>query len=163
MLWDGEALQTNITGVCGGARSAWATLGLPALMVCVLSQSKLLRLQVALQKLSKSGPALHALPRSKPLRLRFSGTPQRCRLGWACIFCPSQVRATQVTRCLVSAHSLPRWSGASYHLPGPSLSVSRVRSGSAISAVSCFSFGELISGCDPAGGCQPSRTPGRLS
>ena len=74
-------------------------------MVCVLSQSTLLRLQIALQKLSKSGPALRALPRSKPLRFRFSGTPQRRRLGWACIFCPSPVRATQVTRCLVSAHS----------------------------------------------------------
>ena len=89
----------------GSARSVWATLGLPALMVCVLSQSTLLRLQIALQKLSKSGPALRALPRSKPLRFRFSGTPQRRRLGWACIFCPSPVRATLVTRCLVSAHS----------------------------------------------------------
>ena len=49
------------------------------------------------------GPGLHALPRSKPLRFRYSGTPQRHRLGWACILCPSQVRAAQVTRCLVSA------------------------------------------------------------
>ena len=36
--------------------------------------------------------------------------------------------------------------GASYHLPGPSHSVSRVRSGSAISGVPCVSSGELISG-----------------
>ena len=54
------------------------------------------------QELSEVGPGLHALPRSKPLRFRFLGTPQR-RLDWACILCPSQVRAAQVTRCLVSA------------------------------------------------------------
>ena len=35
---------------------------------------------------------------------------------------------------------------ASYHLPGPSHSVSRVRGGSAISGVLCVSSGELISG-----------------
>ena len=53
------------------------------------------------QELSEVGPGLHALPRSKPLRFRFSGTPQRRRLGWACVLCPSQVQAPQVTRCLV--------------------------------------------------------------
>ena len=57
------------------------------------------------QELSEVGPGLHAFPRSKPLRFRFSSTPQRCRLGWGCVLCPSQVRAAQVTRCLESAHS----------------------------------------------------------
>ena len=33
-------------------------------------------------ELSEAGPGLHAIPRSKPLRFRFSGTPQRHRLGW---------------------------------------------------------------------------------
>ena len=56
-------------------------------------------------ELSKAGPGLHALPKSKLLRFRFSGTPQRQRLGWACVLCPFQVRAAQVTRCLASAHS----------------------------------------------------------
>ena len=51
------------------------------------------------------GPGLRALPRSMPLRFRFSDTPQRHRLSWACVLCPSQVRAAQVTRCLVSTHS----------------------------------------------------------
>ena len=54
------------------------------------------------QELSDAGPGLHALPRSKPLRFRFLGTPQRRRLGWACVLCPSQVWATQVTRFLAS-------------------------------------------------------------
>ena len=55
--------------------------------------------------LSKAGPGLRALPRSKPLRFRFSGTPQRRRLGWAWVLCPSQVRAAPATRCLGSALS----------------------------------------------------------
>ena len=41
--------------------------------------------------LSKGGPGLRALPRSKPLRFEFLGTPQRRRLGWACVLCPFQV------------------------------------------------------------------------
>ena len=60
------------------------------------------------QELSEAGPGWYALPRSKLLRFRFLGTPQRCRLGWACVLCPSQVRAAQVTRCLASAVA-PRW------------------------------------------------------
>ena len=56
-------------------------------------------------ELSKAGPGLRALPRSKPLKFRFLGTPQRHRLGWACVLCPSQVRAAQATRCLESALS----------------------------------------------------------
>ena len=60
------------------------------------------------QELSEAGPGLHALSRSKPLRFRFLGTPQKYRLGWACILCPFQVRATQMTRYLVSAVT-PSW------------------------------------------------------
>ena len=60
------------------------------------------------RELSEAGPGLHALPRSKPLRFRFSGPAQRRRLGWACVLCPSQVRAAEVTRCLASAVA-PCW------------------------------------------------------
>ena len=52
-------------------------------------------------ELSDVGPGLHELPRSKVFRFRFLGAPQRHRLGWAWVFRPSQVRAAQVTRCLV--------------------------------------------------------------
>ena len=103
----------------GSTRSVLAILSLPPLTSCVLSQSTLLRLQVALQGM---GPELCALPRSKPLRFRFSGTPQRRRLCWACVLCCSSFREAQVTRCLVSTLS----SGAVHlHLPGPSHLVSR--------------------------------------
>ena len=60
------------------------------------------------RELSEVGPELYALPRSKLLRFRFSGTPQRCRLGWACVLCPSPVLAAQVTRCLASTVT-PSW------------------------------------------------------
>ena len=75
---EGGALQTNIPGGCGGTLSVPATLGLPLLMAWVLSLSTLLRLEAALQG---ADPELLALPRPKPLRFRFSGIPQRHRLG----------------------------------------------------------------------------------
>ena len=62
---------------------------------------------------------------------------------------------------MLGKHTLPRCS-VSYHLPGLSHLVSCVRSGSTVSFVPCISSGELISGCSPPGGCQPSRIPGRL-
>ena len=43
-------------------------------------------------ELSDAGPGFCVHPRSKPLRFRFLGTPQRCRIGWACVLCPSQVQ-----------------------------------------------------------------------
>ena len=103
------------------------------------------------RELSDAASGLHALPRSKQLRFRFSGAPQRRRLGWACVLCPSQVRAAQVTRCLVGAvapvggcdlspplRQLPGFLGVQWH---------------AFSGGPCVSSGELISGCDPPGGC----------
>ena len=50
------------------------------------------------REISEAGPGLYARPRSKPLRFRYSGTPQKCRLSWACVLCLSQVRAAQVTK-----------------------------------------------------------------
>ena len=145
----------------GSAHSVLATLGLPLLMAYVLSQSTLLRLQVALQRnclrwalgcvhfyiytahfqvlgystkaQTSAGPEFCALPRSKQLM---------------------QPGAWQ-------AHS-SQLDGASYHLPGPSLFASWLCSGSTVSGVPCVSSGVLISGCDPPDGCQPFRISGRL-
>ena len=63
-----------------------------------------------------AGPGLPVPTTSKPLRFRHSGSPQRPRLGWACVLCPSQVRAAQVMRCLVSAIAV------TYLLPAARLS-----------------------------------------
>ena len=122
-----------------GARGLWATLGLPhSRRVCCpglhCSGSRL-----SAGDLSKAGPGLHALPRSKLLRFRFSGTPQGHRLDWACVLWPSQVRAARATRSLGSA--LPQEDCVSYHLPHPSCSVSRVCSGSTVSGGPCVPLG----------------------
>ena len=59
----------------GSAHSVWATLGLPQLKaVCVSWVYTAQAPGFSIGALSKTGPAFHALPRSKPLR--FSGTLQ---------------------------------------------------------------------------------------
>ena len=105
------------------------------------------------RELSEVGPAP---PKSKPFRFRFSGTPQRRRLEWACVLCPSPIQAAQVTRCLASAVT------TTYHLPHPCCSVFWVYNQHAFSSVPCVSSGELISDCNPPGGCQLSRIPRSL-
>ena len=147
-------LQTNITGVWGECLQCLVHTGFaPTHGVCAFLVYTAQAPGCSAGKLSKVGPGLHALPRSMPLRFRLSGTPQWHRLRWACL----SSSGDQV----LGEHTLPRWGGVSYHLPHPSCSVSWVLSGSIISGVPCVS-GELISGCDPPGGCQPCRIPGRL-
>ena len=104
-------------------------------------------------ELSEAGPAL---PKSKPFRFRFLGTPQRRRLEWACVLCPSPVQAAQVTRCLASTVT------TTYHLPHPCCLVFWVHNWHTFSGVPFVSSGELISGCNPPGGCQLSRIPRSL-
>ena len=108
--WKKHCTQISLACV-RSAHSAWATLGLPPLTLCVLSQSTLLRLQVALQgnyvkwalgcmhfpglSHSRSGfwvlhkgtasvvPAFCALPRSEQLR-----RPGTWQSGVQCILSP---------------------------------------------------------------------------
>ena len=69
------------------------------------------------QELSEVGPGLHELSRSKPLRFRFSSTPQRRRLGWAC-FVPFPGPISSGDHVL-GEHSHPQLGSASYRLPHP--------------------------------------------
>ena len=112
---EGGTLQTSIPGMCGecsqrmdhtGFAPAQGSVCFPGLHC---SGSRLL-----CRALFKAGPAFRVLPRSK--LLRFSDTPQGYRLGWACVLCPSQVRAAQVMRCSVSTIA------ATYCLPAAQLS-----------------------------------------
>ena len=104
---EGGTLQTNITGVCGECLHCLDHTGFaPIHSACAFPVYTAQAPGCSAGELSKVGPGLRALPRSKLLRFRFSGTPQRHILGWACVLCPSQVQAAQVTRCLVS--TLPR-------------------------------------------------------
>ena len=97
--------QTSLACV-GHAYSEWNILGLPQLMAaCAFPVYTAQAPGCSAGVLSKVGPVFRALPRSKLLRFRFSGTPQGHRVGWVCVLCPSQVGAAQVTRCLASALS----------------------------------------------------------
>ena len=106
---EGGTLQTNITGVCGEClqrlgHTGFATIHSACAFLVYTAQAP----GCSAGELSKAGPGLHALPRSKPFRFSFSGTPQRHRLGWACILCPSHVQEAQLTKCLASAVA-PSW------------------------------------------------------
>ena len=81
-------LQRNNTGMCSQCLSH---TGPAPTHGAHSSGSRLLRWEP-----SEAGPGLHAPPRSKPLRFRHSGSPQRRRLAWACVLRPSQVRVAQV-------------------------------------------------------------------
>ena len=136
----------------GSARSVSATPGSPLLTACVLpslrcSGSRLLCRERVLGCVHWPG-------------LTHSGSGSRV-LHKGLNFVPFPGPSSSGHQIL-GGHTLPRLGRESYHLPSPSRWVSWVRSGRAVSDVPCFSSGELISGCDPSGGCQPSRIPGRL-
>ena len=102
----GGTVQTNITGVCGECAQCLGHTGFaPAHGVCAFPVYTVQAPGCSAEELSKAGPGLRARPRSKLLRFRFSGSPQRHGLGWACVLSPSQVRAAQVTRWLASTLS----------------------------------------------------------
>ena len=123
VVWREEHCKQISLACVGSARSVWTTLDLPQLtVVCAFLVYTAQAPGCSSGELSKAGPGLRALPRPEFLRFRFSGIPQRPRLSSACVLCPSQFRAAQATRCLVS--SLSQMCGASYHLPIPSRSVS---------------------------------------
>ena len=132
----GGTLQTNNTGVCSQCLSH--TGFTPAQCVC-FPCLHCLGSRLLCREPSEAGPGLHAPPRSKPLKFRQSGSPQRLRLSWACVLCSSQVRAAQVMRCLASVFA------AIYHLPHPCCSVFWVYNRHTFS-----------------GGCCPSRIPRSL-
>ena len=91
---EGGTLQTNNTGVC--LQCLTLTCSWCVCFPCL----HCLGSRLLCRELSEAGPGLYALPRSKPLRVMYSGSPQKHRLGWACVLCPPQVQAAQVTRCL---------------------------------------------------------------
>ena len=148
--------------VCVGSdRSVWTTLGLPPLTVCVLSPSTLCRLQVALQ----GNCPKRALGFVHYPGLSCSGSgSQVLHKGTSSVghaFC-ALPRSEQLRQPGAWRTHYSRWPVHLNHLRGPSYSVSWVGSGNTISGVPCISSGQLVSGCDPPGGCQLSRIPGRF-
>ena len=91
---EGGALQTDIAGVWGALavfRPHW---------VCPRSQVSVL------SRLHCSGSRLLYMERAlRCVRFQFSGTPQKRRLSWACVFCAFPGRAAQAARSLTGALS----------------------------------------------------------
>ena len=103
---EGGTLQTNITGMCGECSQCLSHTGFALTHgMCAFPVYTAQALGCSAGELSMAGPGLSALPRSKLLRFRSSGTPQRHSLGWAYVLCPSQVWVAQATRCLTSTVS----------------------------------------------------------
>ena len=106
VLWGGRNTAKNITGMCGeclqclGHTGFAPTHSMRAFPVYTAQASG-----CSAGELSKEGPGLRELPRSKLLMFRLSGISQRHKLCWPCVLCPSQVLAAQATRCLSSTHS----------------------------------------------------------
>ena len=102
----GGTLLTNIIGRCGECPQCLGHIGFaPTHGMCAFPVYTAQAPGYSAGELSTVGTEFSALPRSKPLRYSFSGTPQRHRLGWTCILCPSRVQEAQATRCLASALS----------------------------------------------------------
>ena len=111
---EGGTLQTNVTGVCGECSQCLShTVFAPAHSMCAFPVYTTQAPGCSAGELSKVGPGLRALPRSKPLRFRFLGTPQRHRLRWACVLCALpwskqfrqpgtlQAHSSQVGQCIL--------------------------------------------------------------
>ena len=106
LLWGGRNTANNITGMCGECLQYMDHTGFaPAHRACAVPVYSSQAPGCSAGELSKVGPGLYTLHRSKLIRLRFSGTPQRYRLGWACVLCPFQIQGAQATSCLASALS----------------------------------------------------------
>ena len=75
-------LQTNLTGVCGELTVSGPPWVCPTHGMCAVPVYTAQAPGCSAGDLSKAGHGLHALPRSKLLRFRFSGTPQgQTRVG----------------------------------------------------------------------------------
>ena len=142
---EGETLQTNIPGVCGECSQYLGHTGFATThRVCAFPVFTAQAPGCSAEELSKMGHGFRALPRSKLFMFRFLGTAQRCRLSWT-FFCAFP--KSQKLRWPGAWWTLPKWGGASYHLPHPSR---WVFSRSAISGVPCrerfFSplFGKIL-------------------
>ena len=130
----------------GSTRSVPATLGLPPLPACVLSPShcsgsRLLYWERALSCMHFPGPSRSG----SGSQVLHKGADS---VGPACCVFPGPSSSDNQE---LHERTLFRCSATS-PLPVPA-SVS----GRAWSGVPCVSSGELISGCDPPSGCQPSR------
>ena len=132
---EGETLQTNIAGVCGGCSQCMDHTGFAP---------------------APGGVCFLGLHSSAP------GCSVGLRLNCPCVLCTSQVYAAQVHLLRHSARAQTRLGLRFVPFPGPSSSGRQLLGEFTVPGVPCVSRGELTSGCEPPDRCQPSRIPGRL-
>ena len=158
---EGGALQARISGVCGERSQCLGHTGFaPAHGVCAFTVCTAQAPGCSAGELSKVRPGSRALPRSgSGSRVLHKGAdsvdPASCSLP----------RSEQLSGQVLGKHTLPRWAVrliTSRVSAAPFPGCTANGGGSAFSGVPCVSSGELISACDPPGGCQPSKIPGRL-
>ena len=156
--WKRGTLQANITGMCGECSQCLGhTEFAPTRSMCAFQVYSAQAPRCSAREWSKVGPGLCALPRTMPLRFRFSGTPQRHKLGWACVLCSSQVRAAQATRCL--ANALSPGEVALITCPVQALGFLGVQRDCRLRCATCLLWGVDL-WLRPSWGCQQSRIPG---
>ena len=106
---EGGTLQTNITGMCGECLQCLGHTGFaPAHGACTFPVYTSQALGCSAGELSEAGPGLRPLPRSKLLRFRFSGTPQRGRTQLDLRFVPFPGPSSSGNQVLGEC-CLPRW------------------------------------------------------
>ena len=105
---EGGILQTNITGMCGECSQCLGHIGFaPPHGVCAFLVCTAQAPGCSAGELSKAGPVLHALPRSKPLRFRFLGTPTKAQTRLGQRFVPFPGPSSSGDQVL-GEHTLPR-------------------------------------------------------
>ena len=143
----------------GIARSGWTTLGLPQSKVACTSKVHTAQAPgCSAGALSQVGPVFCEVPGTKPFR--FSGAPQGHKPRWP-VFSVPFPGPEHLRRLGAWQMHCPRCAVCLPHLLSPGCSVSLVWHYSIVQDMLCVSSGELISGCDTPGRCQPSRVPGR--
>ena len=152
----------QISLVCvGSARSVWATLGLPHSRRVCFPGLHCLGSRLLCRGIVYGGPRVACTSQIYAAHVQVLGYSIKAQTQLGLHFVPF-LGPSSLGDQVLGECTLPRWGSGSYHLPCPSRSVSWVHSRSTVSGVQCVSSGELISGCDPPGRCQPSRIPERL-
>ena len=152
---EGGRLQTNTAGMCGQCSHWMDHPGFAQPKAgCTFRVHSAQAPGCPVRVLSQVDPVFCALPKSKPLR--FLGAPQGHRPRWAVCLVLIPGPSCSGDQCLASP--LSQVGHASYP---PPYTVSCVCHEGLVPGVPCVSSGKLISVCDTAGGCGPSRIPGR--
>ena len=154
---EGGTLQTNITGLCGECAQCLGHTGFaPAHGVCAFPVYSVQALGCSARNCLRWALGCMHVP-----GLSHSGSGSQVLHKGVLCFVPFPGPSNSGDQ-VPGERSRPQLRAASYRLPLPTCSVFWVYNQRAFSDVPCVSSGELISGCDPPGGCPLSKIPRSL-